>query len=434
MFVAVSSLFWLYRSNKKRKDALKNPKPDEKLILAGNLKNEQQKSSLILSAIEDGVVLIDSSNIIQSFNLAAGNITGWPPSEAIGIDYRTVVKLVDIKDQPYSEQYNPFNRSMQSRETIRDNDAVLVNRASRRISLSLNVTPLVDQTTSVMLGVVGVFRDISKEKAEEKQRADFISTASHEMRTPIAALDGYLALAMNDKTVAIAESTKNYLEKARSSAQHLGKLFQNLLTSSKAEDGRLTSYPKVVDIGELLQQTTDDAKFNAEKKQLSLSYIVGDPNISAQNTLRPLYYAHVDPDRLREVIQNLLDNAIKYTSEGGITVSLNGDSQNVQINVSDTGPGIAPDDLPHLFQKFYRVDNSLTRTIGGTGLGLYICKRIVELYNGRVWAESAIGKGSTFSISLPRLSAEKAAALKIEEDNNPSIIRPDAINDTPNNL
>ena len=432
MFVLVGSLTWLFVSSRKRKNALKNPKPDEKLILAGSLKNEQQKSLLILSAIEDGVVLIDAQNIIQSFNLAAGNITGWQPSEAIGIDYRTVVKLVDIKDQPYTEQYNPFNRTMQGKATIRDNDAVLVNRANKRISLSLNVTPLIDQTTNEMLGVVGVFRDISKEKAEEKQRADFISTASHEMRTPIAALDGYLALAINDKTVVVAESTKNYLEKARSSAQHLGKLFQNLLTSSKAEDGRLTSYPKVVDIGELLQQTADDAKFNAEKKQLTLNFTVGDPNISAQNTLRPLYYAHVDPDRLREVIQNLLDNAVKYTAEGSITVSLNGDAQNIQINISDTGPGIATDDLPHLFQKFYRVDNSLTRTIGGTGLGLYICRRIIELYNGRIWAESTVGKGSTFSISLPRLSPEKAEALKVEEENNPSIIRPDAINDNAN--
>lgn len=426
LFVVALSLFWL-GWRKSKANAPRKQKPDEKLILAGNLKNEQLKSSLILSAIEDGVVLIDQNNTLQSFNNAASAITGWPASEAIGIDYRQVLQLVDIKDQPYAEVSNPFNKSLTTKQTIRDNDVVLVSRSSKRVSISLNVTPLIDQTTSQLMGAVGVFRDISKEKAEEKQRADFISTASHEMRTPIAALDGYLGLALNDKTIVLAETTKNYLEKARSSAQHLGTLFQNLLTSSKAEDGRLSSYPKVVEIGELLQQTVDAAKFNAEKKQLTMTFSVGDPNSASANTLRPLYYVHVDPDRLREVVQNLLDNAVKYTTEGGIVVALSGDNQNVTVKISDSGPGISAEDIPHLFQKFYRVDNSLTRTIGGTGLGLYICRRIIELYNGRIWAESEVGKGSTFAVSLPRLTSEKAEQLKHEEENNPSVIRPDAV-------
>ncbi len=424
--IATLSLAWLFVA-KKRAKAGPSKKPDEKLMLSKNLQNEQQKSSLILGAIEDGVVLVDASKAIQSFNTAAAKITGWGEDEATGIDYHNVVQLVDIKGQPYPDGSNPFDKAMASKQTIRDNDAVLVSRSAKRVSISLNVTPLIDQSSSNLLGVVGVFRDITQEKEQEKQRSDFISTASHEMRTPIAALDGYLGLALNDKTVTLAESTKNYLEKARSSAQHLGMLFQNLLTSSKAEDGRLSSYPVVTEIGELLQQTTDAAKFNAEKKQLTMDFVVGDQNTLAANTLRPLYYSHVDPDRLREVIQNLLDNAVKYTQEGGVTVSLSGDAQNVVIKISDTGPGIAAEDLPHLFQKFYRVDNSLTRTIGGTGLGLYICKRIVELYNGRVWAESEVGKGSTFAIALPRLSSERAEALKKEEENNPNVIRPDAV-------
>ncbi len=128
--------------------------------------------------------------------------------------------------------------------------------------------------------------------------------------------------------------------------------------------------------------------------------------------VRPLYYVLVDPDRLREVITNLFDNAVKYTPEGKISLGITGNDQVVQCYVKDTGPGIPADDLPHLFQKFYRVDNSATRTIGGTGLGLFICRKIVELYSGRIWAESELGKGSSFYINLPRLTTQKATELQ----------------------
>ncbi|HET7320555.1 MAG TPA: ATP-binding protein, partial [Candidatus Saccharimonadales bacterium] len=109
------------------------------------------------------------------------------------------------------------------------------------------------------------------------------------------------------------------------------------------------------------------------------------------------------------------DNAVKYTDNGKVTIGLTGDNQVVQFYVRDTGPGIPAEDIPHLFQKFYRVDNSTTRTIGGTGLGLFICRKIVELYQGRVWVESAVGKGSTFFINLPRLSTAEAAQQQAQE-------------------
>jgi two-component system sensor histidine kinase VicK len=115
---------------------------------------------------------------------------------------------------------------------------------------------------------------------------------------------------------------------------------------------------------------------------------------------------------MQEVLTNVINNAIKYTPEGSVTVSLTGDPSVIQLQVADTGPGISADDLPHLFQKFYRVDNSMTRSIGGTGLGLFICRKIVELYNGRIWAESQLGKGTTFFINLPRLSTAQALEMQ----------------------
>ncbi|MFO0882248.1 MAG: ATP-binding protein [Candidatus Saccharimonadales bacterium] len=118
---------------------------------------------------------------------------------------------------------------------------------------------------------------------------------------------------------------------------------------------------------------------------------------------------------MREVIVNIFDNAIKYTEAGKISIGLAGDGV-AQIRVSDTGAGIPPEDVPHLFEKFYRVDNTATRTIGGTGLGLFICRKIIEMYNGRIWVASDLGMGSTFFINLPRISSEKAMELKKKED------------------
>ena len=173
-------------------------------------------------------------------------------------------------------------------------------------------------------------------------------------------------------------------------------------------------------MGEMLQQVTDDGRFNAEKKGLGLEYVFG----SAEDvkTIRPLYYVFADQNRVREVLQNLIDNAIKYTMEGKITVRLTGDENTIQVQVSDTGQGISADDIPHLFQKFYRVDNSMTRSIGGTGLGLFICRKIIELYNGRIWVSSEMGKGSTFFINLPRVSREKAIKLQQEQAAHMSVL------------
>src|SRR6185295_8204926 len=150
-----------------------------------------------------------------------------------------------------------------------------------------------------------VFRDVSQERQAEHQRAEFISTASHEMRTPVAAIEGYLALALNPKVANIDTKARSYLDKAHSSTQHLGKLFQDLLTSAKAEDGRLANHPGVVDLGSLLEQVTDSLKFAADKKGLQTEFILGAsdaglPAVAGGKTIQPLYYSFADGDRLRE--------------------------------------------------------------------------------------------------------------------------------------
>lgn len=373
----------------------------------------QVNSDFVLSAIQDGVVMVDRNNIIRLFNRAAATITGWPAEEAVGLDYRNVLPMVDEKGQAVPESNHPFVRAAASSQSVRDSHAILTTRSGKPLPVSIIVSPVLDNAGQPMGNLVAVFRDVAKEVEEERQRSDFISTASHEMRTPLTAIEGYLSLALNPKTAQVDDNARKLLEKAQMSTTHLGELFRDLLTSSKAEDGRLISYPAVVEIGEMLEQVAEASRFHAKEKNLDLQYkISSQQDSSGGKAVRPLYYSYVDPNRIREVFQNIIDNAIKYTMEGWVEVRLTGDLRIIQIQVKDSGAGIAEDDIPHLFQKFYRVDNSTTRTVGGTGLGLFICRKIVELYNGRIWVESELGKGSTFFINLPRLSSEQALEIQ----------------------
>jgi two-component system sensor histidine kinase VicK len=392
---------------------------NESIVVSGGLaispkvlKDQRWKPDFILSAIQDGVVMVGSDNQIQLLNPAASDITGWPPKEALGLDFHNVLSIVNQKGEPCPPESHPFRQALLSGQVVRDNNSSLANRNGKNVAISLIVSPVISTERGVE-SVVGVFRDVSKEKAEEAARSDFISTASHEMRTPIAAIEGYLALSLNPKTATIDDNARNLLEKASTSTKHLGELFRDLLTSSKAEDGRLISYPAVIEAGEMLEQVAETSRFHAKEKGLELDYkISAEQDISGGKAIRPLYYAYVDPNRIREVFQNIIDNAIKYTNEGKVEVRLTGDTNITQIQVKDTGPGIPAEDIPHLFQKFYRVDNSTTRTVGGTGLGLFICRKIVELYNGRIWVESEWNKGSTFYINLPRLNAQQALEIQ----------------------
>lgn len=381
--------------------------------LSQKLQAEKSQTDIILNAIEDGVVVVDMQNVIQLFNPAAARIAGWDQTEATGLTYTVVLHFVNEKNQEFTEYTNPFARVLSQGKTIRENEASLISKSKKTIAVTLSVSPLFDQDNKIT-GAVGIFRDVSEERQEERQRSEFISTASHEMRTPVAAIEGYLALALNEKVSTIDTRARTYLEKAHESTQHMGSLFQDLLTSAKAEDGRLSNHPVVTEMSGFLERLSEDLRFTAQKKNLLVEYIVGTTgaNITPdedghRRVLQPLYYSMVDPERLREVITNLFDNAVKYTEKGKISLGITGDDKVVQIYIRDTGNGIAPEDIPHLFQKFYRVDNSVTRTIGGTGLGLFISRKIVELYQGRIWVESKLDEGSTFYINLPRLSADQ---------------------------
>jgi len=376
--------------------------------LAGQLSAEQLKADAIIGSIAEGVMVIDAARRIQLFNNAAAELTGWDESSAQSIDYNLVLQLKTTDDQPLTELNDPFAEAWKKGTSVVHDDLVTTTRSGRKIQLNISISPLYN-TDKQPSGAIALFRDISKEKEVERQKDEFVSTASHEMRTPVAAIEGYISLAMNANVATIDDRAKKYLEKAHDTISHLGELFRDLLSVTKAEEGQLNAKIEPINLGKLMQDATEDMQFTAQKKGLTLVYQIGGQPGKA---IAPLFYVAANGERLREVVMNLMDNAIKYTSQGGIRVTLEGNDKEVSVGVSDTGPGIATEDIPHLFQKFYRVDNSATRTIGGTGLGLYLCRRVIELFNGRIWVESKLGQGSTFHFTLPRLNDDEVAKLQ----------------------
>lgn len=391
--------------------------------LSGQLKDTQRQAEILVQSIQDGVIATDHDGKISLFNPAAEKLTGWPINEAIGIDISLVAKLQQENGKPLEDGGNPFKQVLLSNQAA-EATVRLIKKDNTFTTASVAVSPVISQKGQAGGGIAVVVRDITASRADENRRAEFISTASHEMRTPVAAIEGYLQLALNDKVAKIDTKARSFLDKALDSTHHLGQLFQDLLTSAKAEDGRIVSHPKVIEMSEFLQNLTDGLRFAAEKKGLLLDFKIGassEQKPAGGNTVKPLYYTHADPDRIQEVITNLFDNAVKYTDKGKITVGLTGNMEVVQLFIKDTGNGIAKEDIPHLFQKFYRVDNSATRTVGGTGLGLFICKQIIDLYHGRIWVESDTGQGSTFFINLPRMASQKAIEMQQQDDSQTGI-------------
>lgn len=390
-----------------------------------NLEQEQFKSNLILESITDGVIVISPQGVVQLLNKSATEMLGWSKEEAVGIDYKNLFTPLEegANSQPDALK-TAIELSLQSEQPSQKSN-LFKTRSKESAYFDIVASPIVVNTTTdkpdVFEGIIAVLRDVSATRAEEQRRADFISTASHEMRTPVAAIEGYLALALNEKLSKIDDKARTYLVKAHSNTQHLGELFQDLLTTTKAEDGRLVNHPEVVEMGEYLEQLSTDLRFAAEKKGLQMRFNAS--SAAGNKVIKPLYYTYVDPLRIHEVITNLFDNAVKYTESGSITIGLTGDNSVIQCSITDTGHGIPAADAKHLFQKFYRVDNSVTRTVGGTGLGLFICRKIIEMYSGRIWVESTPGKGSTFFINLPRLTEQQVAqyqkpAGQVAQENN----------------
>ncbi len=233
----------------------------------------------------------------------------------------------------------------------------------------------------------------------DQLKDDFVSVTSHELRTPMTAIRSYIWMALNRPDIPLTEKLKKYLQRTLISTERLINLVSDMLNISRIEAGRIEINPQEYDMVILVNEVMEEVKPRAQER-----------NITIEILSTPIPKIFADRNKVHQVLLNLLGNSLKFTPSGGkISISFFGDGQIIETSVKDSGSGIAKEDLGQLFTKFGRLDNSYVAmgTSGGTGLGLYICKSLVNLMHGRIWAFSdGLGKGATFTFSLPVASAD----------------------------
>lgn len=371
----------------------------------------KRRAKIVIDNISDGITFIDANGIIHLFNPAAEQLLAWSEAETLQLNYKTIFRFVNSASQPISDAENPITRTLSSNKPQASDSFYLLTHSEQKVSVSIKVTPITTQDGDMTIndGAIVVFRDITRERAEQNAQTDFISTASHEMRTPVAIIEGYLGMILNPETATIDNRARMYAQKAHDSVKRLGRLFQDLLDVTKADDHRIDNNPCLLDAKLVAKQVVQDFAGKAAAKGLTLQFNDTETGSShGERVLAPPAIICADLDQLNEILDNIIENAIKYTKQGGVKVSVDVDSKRVRFTVADTGIGIPEEDVPHLFQKFYRVDNSQTREIGGTGLGLYLIKRLADNIGGTIGVKSVYGQGSTFWLELDNLTREQA--------------------------
>jgi PAS domain S-box-containing protein len=341
------------------------------------------RAARALEAVGDGVVLVDRDGVIRLWNAAAARITGVPEAEVLGKRIEDVVHgwaeispLIPVAEKPG--------------EPVRA-ETVPVEFGGRELWISGSGVGFEE-------GTVYAFRDLTEERALEELKADFVATVSHELRTPLAAIYGAAQTIRRTDVEIEQEIRDQLLAVIASESDRLGSIVNDLLVAGRLDADRLPVSVEQVDPVELASSVLESARAHLPESVeivLTLDVDEGVPAVAA------------DPEQLHQVLVNLVDNAIKYSPEGGsVSLSIaNGGGPNdnglVRFAVVDAGLGIPPSEHRRIFEKFYRLDPDMTRGIGGTGLGLYICRELVRRMDGKIWVESSLGKGSTFVVELP---------------------------------
>lgn len=335
-----------------------------------SLESEQARLATVLEQITDGVLIADSQGIIQFANPAAGRL--FQTSDPIR---RSIVEVVR-----HHQLIEAWRRCQQTRQLQSES----VEVPTRHQFLQLIVIPDRHSTGSLLL-----VQDLTRIRRLETVRRDFISNLSHELRTPLASLKA-LTETLQDGALDDPPAARRFIDQIQIEVDALTQMVTELLELSRIESGRLSLDLKPVTVCDLLDSASKRMQLQAERAGLSLRVACGDD----------LPQVKIDFQRLEQVLVNLIHNAVKFTRAGGeIVVLAEAVNGFVQFAVRDNGPGIPADEVPRIFERFYRVDKS--RTGSGTGLGLSIAKHIVEAHGGKIWVESVEGQGSTFYFSIP---------------------------------
>jgi PAS domain S-box-containing protein len=350
--------------------------------------DERRSLSAIIDNSAEGVMILDGSGQVQVFNRALAHMTGWDAQEAIGRSAESVLALRDRQGQPLPLPEAPSQRTSAA-EARAYVEGEVVRRGGPPMTAGVTATPLYDGDGNLARVILNVV-DITRFRQAEELKSTFVSVVSHELKTPVALIKGYAETLRREDADWDRDTMQESLGVIAEEADHLTHLIDSLLEASRIQAGGLRLEPTDVHLARLAERVTDGFRTQTEIHQFELDF---DPDFP------PVWG---DPERLREVLSNLVSNAIKYSPDGG-TVWVGGrtDQTGVTVYVADQGIGIPPEEQARIFERFHRVESGLHRSTEGTGLGLYLVKAVIEAHGGRVWVESAPGRGSIFMFTLP---------------------------------
>ena len=314
---------------------------------------------------------------------------GYAPEELTGRQIHEIIHHSHADGTPYSRITSPILQGMRRREAVRMRDEVFWRHDGTKIPVEYIANPLIEE--GQLAGMVVAFQDVSEQRRLDRMKDEFISTVSHELRTPLTSLRASLGLISSGALDKRPEKQRQMIEMAIGNCDRLVRLVNDILDFEKMESGRHPLSRTAMEPIDLLRRASDVAHSMAAAVHINVQVKAG----------RALVYA--DADRIMQVLNELVSNAIKFSPPDtvirlGTQPAAEGE---VCFVVEDQGRGIAPEKLDHIFDRFQQGDASDSRALGGTGLGLALCRSIVEQHGGRIWAESTPGKGSRFLFTLP---------------------------------
>ncbi|MGA2464608.1 MAG: ATP-binding protein [Thermodesulfobacteriota bacterium] len=349
------------------------------------ISKEKDYLQTILKGMMEGVLVVDGRGRILMVNDALRNLLSFSSDVADKMPLE-VIRNAELEAAITSVVREGKNKVLELNVTV----------PGGRI-LEVNVVGILPSSNSTgtdgegIRGAIAVFHDITRLKELEIIRQDFVANVSHELRTPLTTIKGYAETLLEG---ALKEAAAfQFVQVIKRHTDRLTKIVEDLLMLSKIESKEFQLKIEFISLPDFINDVIDFVKEAAEKKEISIS----------QSKITPSQAVGADRNYLEQIFINLLDNAIKYTHEGGkVTISaIEKDKREIQFSIEDDGMGIPREDIPRIFERFYRVDKGRSQELGGTGLGLSIVKHLVQAHGGRVWVESQLGEGSTFYFTLP---------------------------------
>ncbi len=333
----------------------------------------------VLSDLRDAIIVIRPGGDIFYANRAAIELFTLGPVGFLNKQLLEVIRLPELAD--LLEEARAFKRP---------HEAEIKFYAPAERTLLVSVDPI-RSGSGHDIGSGVVFRDITEMKRLENLRSEFVANVSHELKTPLTAIRGYAETLLNG-ALTDAEHNTEFVQKIEKHAANLGVLIDDLLEISQLEGRRGLGDFAPVAVGEVVGRVRETLADKAARKKVELTVTCADRELSVSGI----------EDQIYRAVLNLADNALNYTDPGGrVTISCARRADGTELSVSDTGIGIAPEHLPRLFERFYRVDKARSRDLGGTGLGLAIVKHVMNLHGGQALVESREGRGSKFTLVFP---------------------------------